>query len=89
MSLLYTPYRYGSHCWAFDCAVGRLSGFDSPHNAEKAAKKQKSDDLAECRDSSRKGMLTWAMRVKLDTYPPGMSAADNPFAETPSETAVV
>ena len=85
---LYAPYRHGSHAWAFECAIGRLEGFDSLADATKAADKQKREDEAECRDASKNGMLTWAMRETLNLYPPGMSEPDSPYSETPSETAV-
>ncbi len=81
---LYTPYRYGSHCWAFDAAIGRPGGFDSRSDAQAAADKQKADDEAECRDPKRDGILTWAMQKTLAIYPPGMSESDDPLYE-PSE----
>lgn len=86
---LYTPYRHGSHCWAFDAAIGRSSGFDDRTLAQRAADKQKAEDEAECLDASKVGMIAWTLRKALNLYPPGMSAADNPYVETSSETAVV
>ena len=83
---LYTPYRVGSHCWAFDAALGRTSGFDDRASAQNAADKQKSDDEAECLDPEKtdptKHMITWTLRKALGIYPEGMSAADNPYIET-------
>jgi hypothetical protein len=86
---LYTAYRHGSHAWAFDAALGRTSGFDDGIQAQRAADKQKREDEAECLDASKRGMITWTLRKALSIYPTGMSASDNPYVETPSETAVV
>jgi hypothetical protein len=82
---LYTPYQVGSHCWAFDAALGRSSGFDDRATAQNAAANQKAEDEAECRDPGKLGMIAWTLRKALGIYPEGMSAADNPYVENPPE----
>ena len=78
---LYTPYQVGSHCWAFDAALGRTSGFDDRALAQNAAANQKAEDEAECRNPGKLGMIAWTLRKALNIYPEGMSAADNPYVE--------
>lgn len=79
---LYTPYRVSSHCWAFDTALGRTSGFDELATAFYAAANQQAEDEAECRDPGKLGMIAWTLRKALNIYPEGMSAAQNPYIET-------
>lgn len=88
---LYTPYRHGSHCWAFNAAFGdRAQGFNSSEEAQIAADKQKADDEAECLDPEKTDptnhMITWTLRKALNIYPEGMSAADNPYVESLTES---
>lgn len=79
---LYTPYQVGSHCWAFDAALGRSSGFDDRTSAQNAAVNQQAADESECRDPGKLGMIAWTLRKALNIYPEGMSAAENPYIET-------